>query len=112
MMPGRAMGRITRSEMDSRPKNRARDMAAAHSVPSTSASSSRGFNETLGTVATTHQAGLQAAWEIDLFGGNRLGAQAAQARLDGAQAGEAAGVGGGHRGAGLVLALERQNIGE
>ncbi len=26
------------------------------------------------------QLGLQTAWEIDLFGGNRLGAQAAQAR--------------------------------
>ena len=33
------------------------------------------------------QVGLQAAWEIDLFGGNRQAAQAAQERLDGAQAG-------------------------
>ena len=36
--------------------------------------------------ATTLQAGLQAAWEIDLFGGNRANLDAAQARLDGAEA--------------------------
>lgn len=36
--------------------------------------------------ATTVQAGLQAAWEIDLFGGNRANLDAAQARLDGAEA--------------------------
>lgn len=36
--------------------------------------------------ATTLQAGLQAAWEIDLFGGNRANQDAAQARLDGAEA--------------------------
>jgi multidrug efflux system outer membrane protein len=38
-------------------------------------------------VATTVQAGLQTAWEIDLFGRNRGSADAAQARLEGAQAG-------------------------
>ena len=37
--------------------------------------------------ATTVQAGAQAAWEIDLFGANRGAARAAQARLEGAQAG-------------------------
>lgn len=36
--------------------------------------------------ATTLQAGLQAAWEIDVFGGNRANLDAAQARLDGAEA--------------------------
>ncbi len=40
----------------------------------------------LGT-ATTGSAGLQAAWEIDLFGGNRAAVDAAQARFEGAQAG-------------------------
>ena len=45
-----------------------------------SASSRRGFNETLATVATTPQAGLQAAWEIALFGGNRAAREAAEAR--------------------------------
>ena len=37
-------------------------------------------------VATTIQGGLQASWEIDLFGANRATRDAAQARLDGAQA--------------------------
>jgi len=37
MMPGRAIGSITSSDTASRPKNRDRDTAAAHSVPSTSA---------------------------------------------------------------------------
>ncbi len=38
-------------------------------------------------LATTVQGGLQTAWEIDLFGGNHAAADAAQARLAGAQAG-------------------------
>ena len=38
-------------------------------------------------MGTTVQAGLQASWEIDLFGANRAGRDAAQARLEGAQAG-------------------------
>lgn len=50
------------------------------------ASAQRSNTQIAGTVASTAQLGLQTAWEIDLFGGNRLGAQAAQARLDGAQA--------------------------
>ena len=37
MMPGSAIGRMTSSEMVSRPKNFVRDTAAAQSVPSTSA---------------------------------------------------------------------------
>ncbi|GAB3546827.1 efflux transporter outer membrane subunit [Noviherbaspirillum agri] len=36
---------------------------------------------------TVVQAGLESSWEIDLFGGNRAGRNAAQARLEGAQAG-------------------------
>ena len=35
---------------------------------------------------TTLQAGLQSSWEIDLFGGLRAGRDAAQARLEGAEA--------------------------
>ena len=38
-------------------------------------------------LGTTTQAALQASWEIDLFGANRASRDAAQARLDGAQAG-------------------------
>lgn len=37
-------------------------------------------------ITTTTQAGLQAAWEIDVFGGNRAGRDAATERLAGAQA--------------------------
>lgn len=50
-------------------------------------SAARGNNQPPVPLATTAQVGLQAAWEIDLFGGNRQAAQAAQERLDGAQAG-------------------------
>lgn len=50
------------------------------------ASTQRGFTESVGGVATTTQGALQAAWEIDLFGANRAARDAAQARLDGAQA--------------------------
>lgn len=39
-----------------------------------------------GTVVNSGQAGLQAQWELDLFGGLRHGNRAAQARLEGAQA--------------------------
>ena len=50
------------------------------------ASTQRGFTESVGGIATTTQGALQAAWEIDLFGANRAASDAAQARLDGAQA--------------------------
>ena len=51
------------------------------------ASATRGNTQPPAPLATTAQAGLQTAWEIDLFGANRAGADAAQARLEGAQAG-------------------------
>ncbi len=47
---------------------------------------SRGVSQPATPVASTLQAGIQASWEIDLFGANRLSSDAAQARLDGAQA--------------------------
>lgn len=50
------------------------------------ANASRGFNEQLAGTATTAQAGLQASWEIDLFGANRATKAAADERLAGAQA--------------------------
>lgn len=50
------------------------------------ASASRARQPTTG-LATSVQAGLQTAWEIDLFGANRGTARAAQARLEGAEAG-------------------------
>lgn len=51
------------------------------------ASAVRGNSQPPAPLATTVQAGVQAAWEVDLFGGNRATAAAAQARLEGAQAG-------------------------
>jgi NodT family efflux transporter outer membrane factor (OMF) lipoprotein len=38
-------------------------------------------------MGTTSQAGFQSAWEIDLFGAGRLARNAAQSRLEGAEAG-------------------------
>jgi multidrug efflux system outer membrane protein len=51
------------------------------------AAAARGNTQPPAPLATSLQAGLQAAWEIDLFGGNRAAASAAQERLVGAQAG-------------------------
>lgn len=51
------------------------------------ASAQRGNLQAPPTLATTAQVGAQAAWEIDLFGGRSLAAQAAEARLRGAEAG-------------------------
>lgn len=56
-----------------------------------SAAISRGKPQQAGGIAlagtgTVAQIGLQAGWEIDLFGGNRAVRQAAQARADGADA--------------------------
>ncbi len=50
------------------------------------ANASRGFNEQVGGIATVAQAGLQAGWEIDLFGRNAAVADAARERLAGARA--------------------------
>lgn len=51
-----------------------------------SAQAARGRLALASPVGTSTGASLQAAWEIDLFGGVRAGRDAAQARLDGAQA--------------------------
>ena len=51
-----------------------------------SASASRGKQDLSSPVGTALSAGVQASWEIDLFGANAAGRDAAQARLDGAQA--------------------------
>ena len=71
----------------------ARTTAGAALLPSleASASASRARSQQAGgvdpaPVATTVQAGLQTAWEIDLFGGRRASRDAATDRLAGAQA--------------------------
>ncbi len=51
-----------------------------------SASVARANTQPVTLATTTLQAGVQAAWEIDLFGANRLASDAAQARLDSAKA--------------------------
>ena len=51
------------------------------------ASASRGNAQPPAPLATTVQGGLQAGWEIDLFGGNASALQAARSRLASAQAG-------------------------
>ncbi|HYF40882.1 MAG TPA: efflux transporter outer membrane subunit [Ramlibacter sp.] len=51
------------------------------------ASASRGNTQPPAPLATTAQGGLQASWEIDVFGGRTASARAAQVRLQGAQAG-------------------------
>jgi NodT family efflux transporter outer membrane factor (OMF) lipoprotein len=50
------------------------------------ASASRGRQDPSFPVMTTTSVGVQANWEIDLFGGNRAARNAAQARLEGAEA--------------------------
>ncbi|MCW8175290.1 efflux transporter outer membrane subunit [Verminephrobacter aporrectodeae] len=50
------------------------------------AKAGRGFNEQLGHVASTAQAGLATNWELDLFGANAAAETAAGQRLAGAQA--------------------------
>ncbi|CDG81684.1 efflux transporter outer membrane subunit [Janthinobacterium agaricidamnosum] len=52
-----------------------------------SASVNRMSQQSLQPLGTTSQAALQASWEIDVFGANRATRDAAQARLDSAQAG-------------------------
>ena len=52
-----------------------------------SANALRGKQDFVSGLGNSASAGLQAAWELDLFGGRRAARDAAQARLNGAQAG-------------------------
>ena len=65
-----------------------RAAATAALLPSLDAGASitRANQQSLQPGGTTSQAGLQSAWEIDLFGGNSAARGAAQARLAGADA--------------------------
>ena len=67
----------------------ARSAAGAALGPSVdgTAAASRGLTQVGVPLATVVQGGLQAQWEIDLFGANRAARDAAQARLEGAEAG-------------------------
>ena len=61
--------------------------AAAKPNLSAAAGASRGVSQLNVPLASVGQVGLQANWEIDLWGGNRAAQDAAQARLAGSQAG-------------------------
>ena len=61
--------------------------AAAGPNLNAAASASRGVSQLTVPLASNAQVGLQASWEIDLWGGNRAAQDAAQARLIGSQAG-------------------------
>lgn len=50
------------------------------------ARASRGQQESIVPLGTSSSLGVQATWEIDLFGANRAGRTAAQARFEGAEA--------------------------
>ena len=62
--------------------------AGAALLPSldATASAQRGVNDSSGTIAASASGSLAASWELDLFGGVAARRDAAQARLDGAQA--------------------------
>ena len=66
----------------------ARAQASAALLPSLDAtgSAARGMTQPQIPVATSIGANLQASWEMDIFGANRLASEAALARLEGAQA--------------------------
>ena len=61
--------------------------AGAALLPSLDADASavRGKQDFITGMATTYSAGVQASWELDLFGARRAARDAAQARVDGAQ---------------------------
>ena len=61
--------------------------AASEPNLSAAVSASRGVSQLNVPLASVGQVGLQASWEIDLWGGNRAAQDAAQARLAGSQAG-------------------------
>ena len=67
----------------------ARVAAGAALLPTLDANASavRGKQNFISGLGNTGSVGLQAAWELDLFGGARAARQAAQARLIGAEAG-------------------------
>ena len=61
--------------------------AGAALLPSLDANATavRGRQDFISGLGTTASAGVQASWELDLFGGRRAARDAAQARADGAQ---------------------------
>jgi multidrug efflux system outer membrane protein len=75
-----------RSRIEQARATRVASGAALGPSASVGASASRGQQDLGAPVGTALGASLQASWEFDLFGANAAGRDAAQARLDGAQA--------------------------
>lgn len=75
-----------KSRIEQASANRIGKGAALVPTASASVASSRGRQELNQPLLTSSTAGMQLAWEIDVFGANRAAAGAAQARLEGAKA--------------------------
>jgi outer membrane protein, multidrug efflux system len=75
-----------RSRIEQSRATRVAAQAALGPTLDASASASRGRQDLSLPLGSSVSAGLQAGWEFDLFGANRAGRDAAQARLDGASA--------------------------
>lgn len=58
------------------------DTSSANALPSLSASASNSRSQTQTSLSTTRSAGLDASWELDLFGKLRRTSEAAQARVE------------------------------
>jgi multidrug efflux system outer membrane protein len=76
-----------RSRIEQSRANRTAARAALLPTLDAQASATRGNSQPPVPLATSLQIGLQAGWEIDLFGADRAGLRAAQSRLEGAEAG-------------------------
>lgn len=76
-----------RSRIEQARATRAAARAALLPTLDAQASVARGNTQPPAPLATTLQAGVQAGWELDLFGGNTDALRAAQSRLESAQAG-------------------------
>jgi outer membrane protein, multidrug efflux system len=76
-----------RSRIEQARATRAASGAALGPTLNANANASRGKQDLSAPVGTALAANLQAGWELDLFGANAAGRDAAQARLEGAQAG-------------------------
>jgi outer membrane protein TolC len=80
---------VTSAEAAVRQARAARDVAAAALLPFVSGSASASRSSARGkSLGNSFRAGLDASWELDIFGGNRAGLNASEATL-GASAGDA-----------------------
>ena len=76
-----------RSRIEQARAARVAAQAAGGPTLDANASASRGRQDLNAPLGSSASVGLQAGWEVDVFGANRAGAEAARARLEGASAG-------------------------